>query len=92
MPESTTLNDTDIRTSLGKPHKVILFNDNHHSMEEVCVQIMRAISCGAEKATQIMLEAHNTGRAVVFTGSLERCELVAEILEEIRLGTKIEPA
>ena len=92
MPESITLDDTRTTTSLGKPHNVILFNDDHHSQEEVCIQIMKAINCGAQRAAAIMLEAHNTGRAVVFTGSLERCELVAEILEEIRLGTKIEPA
>ena len=40
----------------------------------------------------LMNEAHTTGRAVVFTGGLERCELVSSILEEIRLGTRIEPA
>ena len=87
-----TLDDTDISVYIGKPHKVILFNDDHHAMEEVCIQIMKAINCDTQTAMKIMLEAHNTGRAVVFTGSLERCELVAEILEEIRLGTKIEPA
>jgi ATP-dependent Clp protease adaptor protein ClpS len=92
MPESITLNDTDVTISLGKPYKVILFNDENHSMHEVVAQIMKAINCSAQTATQYMLEAHSSGRAVIFTGSLERCELVSEILEEIRLGTKIEPA
>jgi ATP-dependent Clp protease adapter protein ClpS len=77
---------------LGNPHNVILFNDDHHTMDEVANQIMKATSCGAEKAFMIMLEAHNNGRAIVFSGSLERCELVESILSEIRLGTKIEQA
>jgi ATP-dependent Clp protease adaptor protein ClpS len=77
--------------SLGRPHNVILFNDEHHSMDEVTLQIMKAIGCDAETAFGIMMEAHNTGRAIVFSGVLERCELVASILEQIRLGTKIEP-
>lgn len=92
MPETIELNDTHIDIVTGRPHNVILFNDEHHSMGEVMNQIMKAVSCGAGKAKEIMMEAHKSGRAVVFTGGLERCELVADILEEIRLGTKIEPA
>ena len=79
-------------TLLGNPYNVILFNDDHHDMVEVSVQIMKAINCDANKAMALMNEAHTTGRAVVFTGGLERCELVSSILEEIRLGTRIEPA
>jgi len=92
MSGTITLDETHTDTVTGKPYKVILFNDDHHSMDEVAMQIIKAISCGAQKAIEIMKEAHNSGRAIVFTGGLERCELVAEILEEIRLGTKIEPA
>lgn len=83
-PEITTDN------IIGKPHNVILFNDDNHTTDEVSRQIMKATSCGAERAFQIMMEAHKNGRAIVFSGGLERCELVASILEEIRLGTKIE--
>jgi len=79
-------------TLLGNPYNVILFNDDHHDMVEVIVQIMKAINCDEQRATVIMAEAHKTGRAVVFTGGLERCELVEQVLGEIKLGTKIEPA
>ena len=84
--------NTDTTNLLGKPHKVILFNDDHHNMLEVTLQIIKAISCNPTRAAAIMAEAHSTGRAIVFTGSLERCELVENILCEIDLGTKIEPA
>jgi ATP-dependent Clp protease adapter protein ClpS len=86
------LNDTDTTTLLGKPCNVILFNDEKHSMAEVSRQIIKAIHCGMERALNIMLEAHTTGRAIVFTGNRERCELVESILSEIQLNTKIEPA
>jgi len=90
---STQLNqDIEISNLLGKPYKVILFNDECHGMEEVVKQIMRATHCSAEQAINIMLEAHRTGQAVVFTGSKERCELVVEILEQIKLTTDIIPA
>ena len=92
MSETITLDETHIDIVTGKPHNVILFNDEHHSMEEVAAQIVLAIKCTTQRAIQIMNEAHKKGRAIVFSGSLERCELVSSILEEIRLGTKIEKA
>jgi ATP-dependent Clp protease adapter protein ClpS len=79
-------------TFLGKPYKVILFNDNSYDMDEVTFQIMRAINCSITKAVNIMLEAHNKGQAIVFTGTRERCELVQNILEQIDLLTDLIPA
>lgn len=78
--------------NLGKPHKVILFNDEHHEVNEVALQIMKAAGYDRQTAYQIMLEAHTKGRAVVWTGHKERCEHISSVLEEIRLGTKVEPA
>lgn len=60
-----------------------LFNDDHHSVTEVALQIQKAIRCDPQRAWQIMMQAHNTGSAVVIAASLERCELVAGILEQI---------
>lgn len=77
---------------LGQPHNVILFNDDHHSMDAVVTQIMKATGYGPGKASEIMFEAHTKGRAIVYTGSLERCEHISSVLEEIRLGTRIEQA
>jgi ATP-dependent Clp protease adapter protein ClpS len=85
-------NDTDIGNILGKPYNVILFNDETHSMNEVVAQIMKATQCDAGRASAIMMEAHNMGRAIAFSGSLERCEHAESILAEIHLGTKIEQA
>ena len=82
--------DTTTDNLFGMPHNVVLFNDENHSMPEVVTQIMKAISCNAGRAAQIMMEAHTQGRAIVFSGPLEKCELVESILAEIRLGTTIE--
>lgn len=87
-----TETDEKIENLLGKPYHTILFNDNHHDMQEVSIQIIKAINCTAQTAANIMLEAHNKGRAIVITAHKEKCEHVATILEEIRLGTKVEPA
>jgi ATP-dependent Clp protease adaptor protein ClpS len=84
--------ETDTTTIIGKPYNVILFNDNTHSMDEVINQVNKATSCGIQRAFQIMVEAHTNGKAIAFSGGLERCELVESILAEIHLSTKIEQA
>lgn len=90
MNQTTILDLTGTNIGTGIPRNVVLFNDECHDMAEVANQIMKAIHCGAGTAFNLMMEAHTTGRAIVFSGHLERCELVASILEEIRLGTRIE--
>jgi ATP-dependent Clp protease adaptor protein ClpS len=84
--------DTSTTNILGSPYNVIIFNDEDHSCIEVTAQIIKATHCSASKAATIMHEAHTTGRAICFSGGLEKCELVEEILAEIRLSTKIEQA
>jgi ATP-dependent Clp protease adaptor protein ClpS len=71
-----------------EPAKVILFNDEVHTFEEVIGQLIKATRCTQEKAEHIAWEVH--GKAVVFTGELSRCMEVSGILEEIELMTQIE--
>ena len=67
------------------PYVVILYNDDHHSMDQVISQIQKATGYGMYKCIQIMLEAHTRGRAITYTGSSAECERVASILRQIRL-------
>ena len=84
--------ETDIGNLFGNPHKCILFNDEHHSFEEVVAQVMLAVKCDYSRATALTMQAHTSGSTIVFTGSLERCEHVAGILEKIGLATNVEEA
>jgi len=88
--------DTEIVTAniLGSPYNVILFNDDHHSFEEVILQVVKAVKCSMTKALAIVMEAHSAGQAVAFTGGLERCEHVDSILAgpPCSLSTDIQPA
>lgn len=92
LVETITTNDTSIDNLLGKPYNVILFNDDHHDMLEVSLQIIKATGCSPERALNIMMTAHTQGRAICFTGNRERCEHVESILAQIQLGTTIEQA
>ena len=75
---------------IEEPAKVILFNDDVHSFEEVITQLIKALGCAEPHAESLALEAHTNGKAMVFTGSMVKCIEVSGILEEISLVTQIE--
>jgi ATP-dependent Clp protease adaptor protein ClpS len=72
------------------PAKVILFNDDVHSFDDVIYQLIKAIRCDLEKAKALTFQVHNSGKAVVFGGELAKCIQVSSVLEEIQLRTQIE--
>jgi ATP-dependent Clp protease adapter protein ClpS len=77
-------------TSTQEPAKVILFNDEAHTFEEVTSQLVKALRCPLEKAEALTWEVHNNGKAVVYAGELSRCMEVSGVLQEIELMTQIE--
>ena len=85
------------------PYNVILENDDHHSMEFVMDVLQKALNYNEQKSYQLMLMAHETGQAIVWTGSKEVAELKLEQMlsfHEIKpnghklgpLGVRFEPA
>jgi ATP-dependent Clp protease adapter protein ClpS len=87
-PEISNIEEEETITGLGS--KVILFNDDLHSFEEVISQIVKAIKCSFEEARDKTFEVHTKGKAVVYSGDLAECLRVSGILEEILLHTQIE--
>ena len=75
---------------IGIEAKVILFNDDYHSFDEVIAQIIKAIHCNFEHASSLAFQAHVYGKAIVFSGDLAKCIEISRILEEINLGTLVE--
>ena len=67
------------------PSIVIVYNDDWHTFEQVEIQLQKATGCTLEKAEALAMEIDSTGRSVVFSGSAELCEKVANILRQIRL-------
>ena len=81
------IEDTDTLDLLAS--RVILYNDDWHSFDEVIAQIIKATNCSFEKARSLTFEVHVKGKAVVFSGELKECLRVSSILEEIALHTQI---
>ena len=87
-PEISNLEEEEIGTDLGS--RVILFNDDWHTFEEVISQLIKAIKCSFEEARDKTFEVHFKGKAVVFSGDMPECLKVSGVLEEISLHTQIE--
>lgn len=81
--------NVDESTSIGLAFKVILYNDDWHTFDEVINQIIKAIGCTYEVARSLTFEVHVKGKAIVFNGDMKDCLRVSSILEEIALNTEI---
>jgi len=79
----------DEETSIGIAARVVLYNDEWHSFDEVIQQIIKATSCPFETARSLTFEVHVKGKAIVFCGEMARCLKVSSVLEEIALNTQI---
>ena len=80
-PLEQPVQDDEVLTQ--DPARVILFNDEVHTFDEVISQLIKATRCTPEKAEALAWEVHTTGRAMVFAGEMTRCMEVSGILEEI---------
>ena len=80
--------DTGIDTSGGA--KVILFNDDWHTFDEVIHQLILAVKCSHKIAEKMAWTVHSEGKCNVYTGPMEECLYVSAVLEEIDLKTEID--
>ncbi len=95
--------DEEVKTRRIPPYNVILENDDHHSMEFVIEVLQKALGYSVERSFQLMMQAHNGGQAIVWTGTKEVAELKLEQMLSFHetkaggknlgpLGVRIEPA
>lgn len=76
-------------TAIALACKVILYNDDWHTFEEVINQLIKATNCPFEIARDLTFEVHVKGKAIVFSGDMKDCLRVSSVLEEIALNTEI---
>lgn len=81
--------ELDEEVTIGLPYKVVLYNDDVHTFDEVINQLIKAIKCSYEQARSFAFEAHVKGKVIVFNGELNECLKITSILEEIALHTQI---
>lgn len=66
---------SDSSVSLDTPWIVLVWNDPINLMSYVTYVFQKLFGYSKDKATSLMLDVHEKGRAVVSSGAKERCEL-----------------
>lgn len=84
------LPELDEEIDVGLSARVILYNDEEHTFDEVISQIIKATGCSPAHAEGLTVEVHERGKAMVYDGTMNACLRVSAILEEISLNTQIE--
>ena len=81
--------EVDEETGVGLESRVVLYNDDWHTFDEVIFQLIKAVNCSYEKARAHAFEVHVKGKSIVFGGEMKDCLRVSSVLEEIALNTEI---
>jgi ATP-dependent Clp protease adaptor protein ClpS len=70
---------------------VVIYNNDHTSMDDVVEVLMRATGCGFDEAYMEMWEAHHFGKAPCHFASQPDCETVATTISSIGVKTEVLP-
>ncbi len=70
---------------------VVIYNNDHNSMDEVVAILMKATGCSADEAYIEMWEAHTYGKAPVHFSTRTECEIVASMIGTIGVKTQVRP-
>ena len=68
-----TLAQEEVEEAIQTPWRLILYNDEVHTFEEVIQQLIKALKCGRGRAEELTLKVHSEGKAIVFEGEFEEC-------------------
>jgi ATP-dependent Clp protease adaptor protein ClpS len=82
--------DVDETPTADRPWVVIVWNDPINLMSYVTFVLQKLFGYGLEKATELMLDVHLKGRAVVASGTREQSELHVFRLHEHGLWATLE--
>ncbi len=89
-PEVEVIVEEETEEHLDDPWKVVLYNDEIHSFDEVILQLIKATGCSTEDAARTAWQAHMMGKAMAYQGTFDECFRVQGVLHEIQLVTEIE--
>lgn len=88
-PEVEVLVQTEEEEEVDNPWKLILYDDDIHTFDEVINQLLKALGCGLSKAEELTFKVHFDGKAIVYEGNFEECLKINSVLQEIQLVTEI---
>jgi ATP-dependent Clp protease adaptor protein ClpS len=89
-PVETEQHSTDEAVDQDKPWIVIVWNDPINLMSYVTYVLQKLFGYSLEKATELMLDVHHKGRAVVSSGTREKAEMDVYRLHDHGLWATLE--
>jgi ATP-dependent Clp protease adaptor protein ClpS len=92
MPETTTITESKSDTSTQSPWNVIVHDDPVNLMGYVTYVLIKVFGYNEAQAHKLMLEVHNDGLSVVWSGEREKAEFYAQQLQIHQLKASIESA
>ena len=92
-PSSTTLPKEETRTelALGHPWRVVVLNDPVNLMSYVVLVFKKVFGFDEPTARKRMLEVHEQGRSIVWSGHREKAEAYVFTLQQWHLTAVLEP-
>jgi ATP-dependent Clp protease adaptor protein ClpS len=88
MPDTVVVEETESATLLDLPWNVVVHNDPVNLMSYVTRVFQLVFGFSKERATKHMLEVHQKGRSIVWSGVRERAETyVQELHGHLLLAT-----
>ena len=90
MGDSDTLTLTRQSTELDVPWNVVVHDDPVNLMGYVTMVLMKIFGYDEERASKLMMEIHQLGRSVVWSGQRERAEMHTQQLQAHQLKASIE--
>ena len=90
MADTDTLTLTRQSTELDVPWNVIVHDDPVNLMGYVTMVLMKIFGYDEKRASKLMMEVHQLGCSVVWTGQRERAEMHAQQLQAHQLKATIE--
>ncbi len=91
-PDIVASEETKTDEVLDVPWNVVVHNDPINLMQYVTRVLMRLFGYPRERAERHMLEVHQRGRSIVWTGARERAEFFVQQLHSHLLLATIEKA
>ncbi len=83
--ETVILPEEEIDESLDQPWHVVVYDDPVNLMSYVTMVIQRIFGYPAGTAERMMMEVHQKGKSVVWTGGRERAEHYVQQLQSYQL-------
>lgn len=83
--EPTSIDDS---SAVGR-WMVVIYDNEHNTVDEVVMILIRATKCSHEEAAIETWEAHHHGKAAVHFDTKEICNHVAQVISSIGVQTEV---